>query len=323
MWLGTAAGIVQSWNGVWSNALIFTVPGGSGTAARLNPNILTMLVGDTHTIQALDSSGHPVTGLTWTSSDTNVVSLSTDDPPVLSALAVGHVTITAGGASADVTVSAGSTDNPGTLPLGTVLWSNPGDGSGVYKIVPAVPSPSGVADVFAFQYSDMVEAITSDGTTAWTADVSNADAVPDFLGELVMAVRGDIGSTSIVRLDGTTGQPAATYTAPGDSGLDGPVPHPDGTIFAVQYDRAAAPLPEGFPPWFAHRVSAMRSAATNNRSTEPCWYTLPLHQSDPDARGAFNATGWSSTMREQPSLNALGQCLGNRWRDFQGKPCHE
>ncbi|HEX8817337.1 MAG TPA: hypothetical protein VF753_17720, partial [Terriglobales bacterium] len=55
-----------------------------------------------------------------------------------------HVTITAGGASADVTVSP-------TLALGTVLWSNPGDGSGVYKIVPAVPSSSGVADVFAFQ----------------------------------------------------------------------------------------------------------------------------------------------------------------------------
>ena len=52
VWLGTAAGIVQSWNGVWSNALIFTVPPGNGTATRLNPNILTMPVGDTHAIQA-------------------------------------------------------------------------------------------------------------------------------------------------------------------------------------------------------------------------------------------------------------------------------
>jgi hypothetical protein len=53
------------------------------------------LVGDTHTIQALNSAGQPVTGLTWTSSDTDVVSLSSADPPVFFALAAGHVTITA------------------------------------------------------------------------------------------------------------------------------------------------------------------------------------------------------------------------------------
>ena len=47
------------------------------------------------------------------------------------------MTITAGTASADVTVFAGA------LPLGTVLWSNSGSGSGVGKIVPAVPSASG------------------------------------------------------------------------------------------------------------------------------------------------------------------------------------
>ena len=99
-----------------------------------------------------------------------MVSLSTSDPPFLTvtALAPGHVTITGGTATADVTVSA----DP--LPLGTVIWSNPGDGSGVQSIVPAVPSTSGVADVFAFQADGTVQAITSDGITAWTANVSQA-----------------------------------------------------------------------------------------------------------------------------------------------------
>jgi len=78
-------------------------------------------------VQALNATGQAVTGLTWTSSDPTVVSLSTDDPPVLTAVAAGHVTITAGAASIDVTVSAA------VLPLGTVIWSNPGDGSGVVK----------------------------------------------------------------------------------------------------------------------------------------------------------------------------------------------
>ena len=114
------------------------------------------------------AAGQPVTGLTWTSSDPNVVSLSSDDPPVLTALAAGHVTITAGTASADVTVSA------------DFRRPAPGDGAlvqprqriGCQSIVPAVPSPTGVADVFAFQNDGTVQAITSDGTTAWTADVS-------------------------------------------------------------------------------------------------------------------------------------------------------
>ena len=141
VWLGSTTGVVLSWsdtlvvaavaptaltgiarieqNGVWSKAFSFTVPGGSGVT--LVPNLLNMTVGDTHTIEALGSNGQSVTGLTWTTSDSTIVSLSSADPPLLTAVAAGHVTITAGGASADVTVSAGA------LPLGTVLWSNPGN----------------------------------------------------------------------------------------------------------------------------------------------------------------------------------------------------
>lgn len=59
----------------------------------------------------------------------------------------------------DVTVGEGA------LPVGTIIWSNPGNGSGVTKIVPAVPSATGVADVFAFQGDGTVQAITSDGAT--------------------------------------------------------------------------------------------------------------------------------------------------------------
>ncbi len=163
------------------------------------------------------------------------MSLSRDDPPILTALAAGHVTITAGMGSADVTVWDPTLLPGGTLPLGTVIWSNPGDGSGVQSIVPAVPSTSGVADVFAFQADGTVQAITSDGNTAWTADVSNAfrapeGALPDFQGGLVLA-----GQSSIWKLDGITGQPYPAYTVdpfPAVTGLAGV--HTDGTIFAIQ-----------------------------------------------------------------------------------------
>jgi hypothetical protein len=111
-----------------------------------------------------------------------------------------------------------------------VLWSNPGDGSGVSWIVPAVPSATGVADVFAFQNDGTVQAITSDGTTAWTAQ---ADwAIPDFQGGLIV----EQGDSSIWKLDGITGQPYPVYTPTAAAGVW--AVHPDGTIFAIQQNNA-------------------------------------------------------------------------------------
>ena len=141
-WLGSTAGQVVIWSdtqvvatvasaavtgiariqqsGAWSNALGFrSAPAANGMT--LMPSLLNMVVGDTHTIQALSAAGQSVTGLIWTSSDPAVVSLSADDPPILTALAAGHVTITAGTASADVTVSAGELPWRSACP-----WSNPG-----------------------------------------------------------------------------------------------------------------------------------------------------------------------------------------------------
>ena len=260
-WLGSAAGQVVSWsdaqvvatvasaavtgiariqqNGAWSNALAFTVPSANGVT--LMPSVINMMVGDTHAIQALSAAGQPVTGLTWTSSDPTVVSLSTDDPPLLTALAAGHVTITAGTASADVTVSDPATLPGGALPLGTVLWSHPGD---VYSILPAVPSPTGVADVFALQNDGTVQAITSDGTTAWAADVSDAglgSIWPDFQGGLVVYhQQPESDLDSLVRLDGVTGQPVTLWTALRyNASLVGIAVHTDGTVFAVEDDALA------------------------------------------------------------------------------------
>ena len=255
--LGSVAGLVDSWsdteidatvassaltgivrvqqNGVSSNAWPFTVTG--GTATTVTPNLLNMVVGDTHTIQALDSSSQPITGLTWTSSDTAVVSLSSDDPPILSALTAGHVTITAGTATADVTVSSG------VLPVGTILWSVPGDGSFIYSMVPAVPSVTGVADMFAFQGDSTVQAITADGTTAWAAafDPNYGYPIPDFLGGLV-GMNGQSGDpASVIRIDGITGASQTVYTPSAMSSIfDRLLVHTDGTIFALQSNNAAS-----------------------------------------------------------------------------------
>jgi len=264
VWIGSAAGTVVSWgatqvvasvdssavsgivkvsqNGTWSNAVTFTVPPGSGTPVTIMPNVISMVIGDTRSIQALNSSSQPVTGLAWSSSNTAVATLSTDDPPIITAVTAGNVTITAGSASADLTVF------PGLLPTGTIIWSNPGDGSGVKKIIPAVPSSTGVADVFALQADGTVQAITSDGTVAWTANVGNKITVPDFQGGLLVTDPGReyydnnnhqvLVGGSVQKLDGITGQPYPAY-APSNPFFSTPVVHTDGTIFAlvnVTYD---------------------------------------------------------------------------------------
>jgi hypothetical protein len=224
---GSLTGIVQAQqNGTTSNSLRFVVPtSGTGNSDTLVPSLLNLLVGQTRTIQALSPTGTPVTGLTWTSSDSTVVSLSTDDPPILTAVAPGHITITAGDSSSDVTVSSGF-----ALPVGTIIWSAPGDGSGVTSIIPAVPSPSGVADTFAVQASGNVQAITGDGLVAWTANVGTGytSLNADFQGGLVAA-----SPYTVTKYDGITGQQASQYTYSNPGFSNRVYFGTDGTIFTI------------------------------------------------------------------------------------------
>jgi hypothetical protein len=278
VWIGNMAGVVSGWNdttivanvaanavsgvvkvqqgGVWSNAVTFTVPVtfGQGIQVFLNPNVLSMVVGDSRTIQAVDSSGNAITGLTWASSDTTIATLSTDDPPIISAVAPGQVTITAGGASVDVTIYAGP-----TLPTGTVIWSNPGDGSGVSSIVPAVPSSTGVADVFAAQTDGKVQAVTSDGSTVWTASTNGAtNLIPDFQGGLVLVTQ-----SSIQRLDGMTGSSSTLYTYTNyNPATPSVVVHTDGTIFTIDGDSVIGIDPATRQSKFTVKMD--HSTSTNN-----------------------------------------------------------
>ena len=244
VWIGTTNGVVVSWsdnqilasvassassgtvkvqqNNVWSNAVAFAVPPslGSQPTLILVPSVISMVAGDTRSIEALNASGQSVTGLAWTSSDTTIATLSTDDPPIITAVAPGNVTISVGNASADLTVYAGP-----TLPTGTTVWSNLGDGTGVTKIVPAVPSASGAADVFALQASGLVQALRSDGTVAWQSNASaNSTLIPDFQGGVIVT---NPDTSTWYKLDGLTGQayPSSPY------GGEALLVHPTGIVF--------------------------------------------------------------------------------------------
>jgi hypothetical protein len=215
-----------------ATAVIVLSQSGNGNVTGLAPSSLKMVVGDTHRIQALDANGGQVVGLSWLSSDPTVLSLSTDDPPVLTALAPGQVTIYGGSVSTNVTVLAST---PAT---GTVMWSVAGNGSGVNSILPAIPSATGAADVFAFQGDGTVWAIVKDGTLAWAANVGfPQNTLADFQGGLVIWANDG----SIYKLDGMSGQAEPAFVT-SDTVLRLGV-HRDGTIFAVtRHDTESQPV---------------------------------------------------------------------------------
>jgi hypothetical protein len=117
-----------------------------------------------------------------------------------------------------------------------------------------------VADVFAFQQDGTVQAITADGTTAWTANAYAWSSWPDFQGGLVV-ISPD--QTSIQKLDGKTGQVAWTYPCPRCWSSNIAV-HPDGTIF--EYETVSY---EGEPSGLSWRVVGIDPATGSAKFSVP------------------------------------------------------
>ncbi len=139
-----------------------------------------------------------------------------------------------------------------------------------------------------------VQAVTSDGTTAWSAPISpNANStVSDFQGGLV------VGTTqSIMKLDGITGQAFPAYAVPSTSSLSPAVVHTDGTIFTVKtdYDSSGYPLANSLigvdPTTGAQKFSVQMDNSTRNMGTSfnfcPFGPISGDSISDPDGEYAF------------------------------------
>jgi hypothetical protein len=247
-----------------SNQVSFSIP-----SFKVFPPNLNMVVGQSQTLRAKDSNGTPVTGLQWSTSDSTIVNVSSDDTPTVTALAPGTVTVYAGDVPVPVTVYVGA-----SLPPGTPIWSlSLGGGSGVASLVPAVPSDSGV-DVFALDATGTLSAATTDGEIAWsvagipqraTTWASGATTVepstitPDFSGSVLVTSpyiysqeQGCIThfTHKVSQVNASNGQmldlhtfsdqrmPGITSGCPSDAGfyadnntIEVVIPHPSGPVF--------------------------------------------------------------------------------------------
>jgi len=181
---------------------------------NVSPQSISMLVGQSRTISVTNASGAVVTGLQWINANPNVISLSTDDPPVITALAPGSAIVYAGEAPISVTVYAGT-----ALPAGTPVWSVPtgSNGSVVNPVaIPAVPSGSG-ADVFVLGESGG-QVLASDGTLLQTF---NLEYVPtqfngySFTAILTSVIPDFSGNAVLKSMDGETHQVSQLNVATG------------------------------------------------------------------------------------------------------------
>jgi hypothetical protein len=251
-----------------SNSVSFQVP-----AFQIYPPSLSIVVGQSTTVTPKDSNHNIVSGLNWFTTDPSIVSVSSDDPALITGLAPGTATVYAGDVPFQVTVYAGT-----TLPPGTPLWSiplSPGARS-ITSVVPAVPSDSGV-DVLVADDMLNLSAYSSSGELIWRQPVPlcagnfivpcNASGIfPDFSGNVFVSHISDIFVTTKVdnsvsppktlsfshlthtvsKLNNQTGQLTDFYTYQGvdegngnygDSPSTRSIPSPSGVLFVQDLPR--------------------------------------------------------------------------------------
>ena len=250
-----------------SNLVSFGVP-----SYKITPQDIAMIVGQSRTVAVTDNSGNLVTGLGWRTDDLTIVSLSPDDPPLITALAPGLATVWAGDVSFPITVYAAD-----AAPLGAPLWTVPlGSGSGNLSIVPAVPSDSG-ADVFALDASGTLSAIAADGQPVWRISgvpgASSATIIPDFAGNALLKTpysftdtQGNVQSTNkIQKADPNTHQITDLYTyspvqtdarsfSDPSVASQAAIPATDGTLFILDNVTVSIIDPSGAKPTAAVNI---------------------------------------------------------------------
>ena len=234
-----------------SNAADFEVAS-TAPAFNVSPQQINLLVGQTRMVSVTDSTGNALTGLVWTTSDPSVVSLSADDPPVLTAVAPGTAIVYVVGMPILVTVYSGT-----TLPAGTAIWSVPiGNGStspGSMTMAPAVPSSSGV-DLITLDNSFTLTGLSADGTKVWKlttgttyGGVLATSVIPDFSGSaLLKPIYGYISNSQahwthkVQQVNWSTGTVTDLYTFSSNAcslgicddaaSTEAVIPHPSGVV---------------------------------------------------------------------------------------------
>jgi hypothetical protein len=212
----------------------------TGTPANLTitPGKRILTLADARTVSVVDDFGQAVTGLSWSSDDTDVATVSTvSGVTTVTGVGAGTTTITAssGGLSADMDLTVVST----ALAGGDVVWRSPPP-SGSYTIGAVYPAiiASDVPDIIAIDYDDVsgervAKGLTTSGEQLWQEVVPGEVLFADVFGGVVAST-----STGIARIAGPDGTASWRFDSPGNI-VSSWAQSSDGTLYAIEQSTAS------------------------------------------------------------------------------------
>lgn len=229
---------------------------GDASAIAIAPSSRTMALNEIGGLSLHDDYGTVVIDAEWSSSDPAIAVLSTDDPPVVRAVAAGTATIRASkdglSAEAAITVHAAA-----VLPAGTSRWtvaSTPGltleQPIFTHRVDVDVP------DMFLVETLPSREAtlraVSAEGDVLWTEHSPGVPLMGDSFGGVIAGVylEWSWDYKAFVRLGHAGGVRPWRYESQG--ALSRPAQAPDGTIYAIE--RVSALDADGDHIWDKHVV---------------------------------------------------------------------
>lgn len=229
---------------------------GVPTRLLLSPARRTLELNETSQFSLRDEFGASVSGAVWTSSEPAVVSISPDDPPTLTALALGSVVVRAekDGLAAEAAVVV----SPGLAP-GDTRWT-----------VPAIPGYStepplltnrvspDVPYMFAIDTQTwgqaLLRAVSDEGEVLWQQQSPGIPILGDTYGGVIAGVLANASSgtdyRAYARIGGGTTAPWRFESA---GALGRPAQGRDGTLYAIEY-LPGAPNSEGDEVWDKYAI---------------------------------------------------------------------
>lgn len=222
---------------------------GTPTRISLSPVARTLEVNEVGHLSLLDDFGAHVDGATWSSSDAAIVTLSDDNPPLLTALTAGEVTI---GAEKDGMRAEATVRVVPALAAGDMRW-----------IVPATPDYSTEAPLFTHRVDATVphmftvetqdwgqallRAVTDEGEVLWQQQSPGVPFMGDSFGGVVAGVLDASGSSfgSYSRIGGGTAPPWRFLSS---GTLEQPAQASDGTLYGLEFLPGTV-TPDGQQSW--------------------------------------------------------------------------
>ena len=220
---------------------------GTATTLALSPTSRTLLMNETTALTLRDEFGVQIQGAVWTSSDPAIVSVSTDDPPVLTALSAGTAVISVAHngltAEASLTVVAGTSLAPGTtrwmITSAPELWLTSIQANRVDLTVPSLFTIESVGADW------QVRAVSSSGEVEWVAAAPGGPIMADSFGGLMATIGGHpfdfaytAGYEDFPRMKGYERFAGPSSAVPwrfeSIDSIGFPAQAPDGTIYAVE-----------------------------------------------------------------------------------------